>query len=614
MRKNKIKTFLFSLLLLLPFGCSAYDYTDEAISYPIAFAQVREDPLQDQEVINHYFPEGKISMLMIASGGDTAAYLAGTAPISRLMIVDPNLAQISLTKLKLHLLSYPTQKRLEVLGHAPMDKLKQGEILSSLKSLLDIPNDVFGELSDKGLDQSGRYERVFAALREELKPFESEILNLFTLNSVEEQARRISPDTALGKAIDNAFESVMSQENLIKIFGEKATANRVQDFSKHFAQRTRYYLSHHLASESPFFAQMFLGQFYDDILYPWLSLPIVKNDIKIEYFNGMMNEYLEKSMPEQYDVIHLSNILDWLSPEEAQNTLELVFKALKPDGVVIIRQLNSNINIPSMGEQFFWNIEESENLNINDRSFFYPNFYIGFKPHRSSAPIVTNLADEVLKNTPILDGDFFSALKSGEMSLEQFRETQEQFFYAVDYFSRPMAALIARLPRHAERKDILHNIVEEHGDFDVEKYHSNTFKLFLKSLGSNPNHIESKTIHPEVMSFNTTLMGASLSEDPLVAIGCLGIIEYAFADISAEIGRNVIDRRWIKKDDLSHYSLHAELDKRHSEEFFAIAEPYMKNPEDRKKVLSGLKLGAYIFNKLYEDLYRQSLENSTTMD
>ena len=73
---------------------------------------------------------------------------------------------------------------------------------------------------------------------------------------------------------------------------------------------------------------------------------IVKNDLEINYFHGMMNEYLEKSMPEQYDVIHLSNILDWLSPKEAQNTLKLVFRALKPDGVVIIRQLKSNINIP----------------------------------------------------------------------------------------------------------------------------------------------------------------------------------------------------------------------------------------------------------------------------
>jgi len=141
-----------------------------------------------------------------------------------------------------------------------------------------------------------------------------------------------------------------------------------------------------------------------------------------------------------------------------------------------------------------------------------------------------------------------------------------------------------------------------HGDFDVEKYHSNTFKKFLNGLGCDPTHLENKIAHPEVMSFNTALMGVSLSGDPLVAIGCLGIIEYAFADISAEIGKTVIQRGWVKKEDLFHYSLHAELDKRHSEEFFAIAEPYIKNPEDRKKIFAGLRLGAYIFNRLYEDL------------
>lgn len=115
-----------------------------------------------------------------------------------------------------------------------------------------------------------------------------------------------------------------------------------------------------------------------------------------------------------------------------------------------------------------------------------------------------------------------------------------------------------------------------------------------------------KLRHPDVMAFNTMLMGASLSNDPLVAIGCLGIIEYAFADISAQIGQTVIQRGWVTKEDLTHYSLHAEIDKRHSEEFFAIAEPHVNTPEDREKILAGLKLGAYIFNRLYEDLYQNA--------
>ena len=72
------------------------------------------------------------------------------------------------------------------------------------------------------------------------------------------------------------------------------------------------------------------------------------------------------------------------------------------------------------------------------------------------------------------------------MNLETFRKTQMDFFYAVDFFSKPMAALIAKLDRHDQRIDTLHNIVEEHGDFESNRYHSETFRQFLKSLGLKP--------------------------------------------------------------------------------------------------------------------------------
>ncbi|NGX47235.1 MAG: hypothetical protein K1000chlam3_00608 [Chlamydiae bacterium] len=583
------------------------NYPQEVLQYPVAFAQVREDPLEEQEIIEKYFPKDKdLAILMVASGGDTAAYLAGSnLPISRIAIIDPNPSQIYLTKLKLHLLQYPEEKRLSLLGHNPMLHADRAQELDFLLTLLDIPPMALGSidmLSILGPDYAGRYEMVFKAFREYLKPFESEVCGLFDLGSIDEQKARIAPDTSLGQAIDEAFDVVLSQENLVKIFGEKATANRVQDFSRHFAERCRVYLSNHLAAESPFFAQVFLGQFYKEIHYPWLDLPIIQPNAQIDFHQTMMDQYLQSAPKESFDLIHLSNITDWLSPEEASTTLALAYRALRPGGVVVVRQLNSNLDIYSLGKDFQWDRETATDLNGKDRSFFYRQLLIGIKP-ASVAPKATQMATEVLQRVPILKGKFFEALHSQQMSFEEFQRTQQQFFYAVDYYSLPMAALFSRLPDHAQRISILQNILEEHGDFDPTKYHSNTFKQFLESVDC---HILENKKASSVLAFNLDLMGVSMSEDPYLAMGCFGMIEYAFADISAEIGKAVVDRGWLQEDDIIHYSLHAELDKKHAEEFFALVEAKLTDPLIKAKFLEGLELGVYIFNRLYDDLYEEA--------
>lgn len=599
-----LRIIFFCPLLL---GASIEEYPQNTLQCPVAFAQVREDPLEEKEIIQKYFPNKKdLSVLMVASGGDTAAYLAGShLPISELVLVDPNLSQLYLTKLKLHLLQYSEEKRLQILGHEFMSPTDRAKEIAILMKELSIPDGAFGPketLSALGLDYVGRYEMVFKALREHLLPFSVEINQLFTLKNLEEQKAKIAPNAPLGKAIDQAFDEVMSQENLVKIFGEKATANRVQEFSRHFAERTRKYLANHLAVESPFIAQIFLGHFYQKTHYSWLDLPTEQPKANITFHQMMMDEYLQKVPKESFDVIHLSNITDWLSPTEASSTLALAYQALKPGGVVILRQLNSNLDLYSLGENYNWDIQTAKELNHNDRSFFYRQFLVGIKSLsvQSNGLQATQMADDVLKKIPLFQGKFFQALHTKDMNLEQFQKTQQQFFFAVDYFSRPMAALVARLPKHEERISILDNIMEEHGEMDPAKYHSNTFKQFLKSIGTSTLGIKES---PSVLAFNLDLMGASMSEDPYVAIGAFGIIEYAFADISADIGKTVVERGWVQKEDLVHYSLHAQLDKKHAEEFFALVEEKLNDPTKKAQFQKGLELGAYIFNRLYEDLY-----------
>jgi pyrroloquinoline-quinone synthase len=218
------------------------------------------------------------------------------------------------------------------------------------------------------------------------------------------------------------------------------------------------------------------------------------------------------------------------------------------------------------------------------------------------APRVLEYASQHLKDVRILDNTYLRALTDGTMSLDCFRKSQEQFFFAVTFFPRPMAALVGRIDDPKLRIDILHNLVEEHGEFNEELYHANTFQRFLRSIGSAKDP-EAAECWPALRAFNNVLTSACLLDELEVGVGCMGIIEFAFADISAVIGKAVVARGWVSETQLVHYKLHAEIDTRHADEFFAVVEPRWDDPRRRYYIKQGLELGAYVFKRLYEDMY-----------
>src|SRR3989440_12801297 len=121
------------------------------------------------------------------------------------------------------------------------------------------------------------------------------------------------------------------------------------------------------------------------------------------------------------------------------------------------------------------------------------------------APRVTARANEILKKVGILRNPYFVALQDGSMTLDCFRRSQEQFFYAVTFFPRPMAALVGRIPDPKARLDILHNLVEEHGEFHEEQFHHNTFQRFLDTVGGHAEDPMKRPLWPALRAFNRVL-------------------------------------------------------------------------------------------------------------
>ncbi len=123
---------------------------------------------------------------------------------------------------------------------------------------------------------------------------------------------------------------------------------------------------------------MLQGRFPNGIVYPWLNADAPARMPEVVWTVTSMAEALQ-NLPEAFDFVHLSNILDWLAPEEAWSTLDLTWKALRPGGCTLIRQLNSSLDIRALGERFEWENGSTQGLHSRDRSFFYRALHLGRK-------------------------------------------------------------------------------------------------------------------------------------------------------------------------------------------------------------------------------------------
>jgi S-adenosylmethionine-diacylglycerol 3-amino-3-carboxypropyl transferase len=342
----------------------------KALQRPLAFAQTREDPTLDLACVQNKRAK---SMWMIASGGCTAALIAASGQLEQLILVDINSAQLGLTQLKISLLEYGSKERHTILGHLPMDPYQRFQYLSDFLAKHNFHADLFGPLEEcaqQGLDYFGRYEWLFESLRAKLKDQERRYIDLI----LEEKT---TPNLQLIKDILRPiFMETFNLSSLQTLFSPQATQNALLPFHEHFLCQTLMAFCE-TTVRSGYFLSSMLGS---SIKRPplWTFLPKTQTISRLEYLKMTANEGL-KPYCNSIDVIHLSNILDWLSEEEAKETLSLAYHALAPKGIMIVRQLNSNLVIPKLIEGLHWVTLEGKPLIRQDTSFFYRSLTIGTK-------------------------------------------------------------------------------------------------------------------------------------------------------------------------------------------------------------------------------------------
>ncbi|MEM7697980.1 MAG: DUF3419 family protein [Verrucomicrobiota bacterium] len=341
----------------------------DAASLPVAFSQVREDPRLDLEVVRS-LPEGA-SVMMIASGGETAVCLS-RLPLRRLVLVDMNPAQLALTKCRFHLAEgHSLEQKFELLGHREMPSEDRAKEWSTIFEKLQLAEDVLGDLdyiARVGPDYCGRYEAAFAEIQRRLQPYAEEIESFLSCQE----------PTNPPRSIGSTFAEVLRLDNLITLFGEGATQNPRRPFSDHFTRQLCNICSRFPPADNPWIWQMLFGRFPESQPYDWFSIsgPIRAEP---EYLRSTMLAALQQSEEASIDFLHLSNILDWLSPSEASEILAEAHRCLTSEGRLMIRQLNSSLEIPALAPYLRWDLKAGRSFQLADRSFFYPEILIGLR-------------------------------------------------------------------------------------------------------------------------------------------------------------------------------------------------------------------------------------------
>ncbi len=205
----------------------------------------------------------------------------------------------------------------------------------------------------------------------------------------------------------------------------------------------------------------------------------------------------------------------------------------------------------------------------------------------------------LFESSPINKMPYFKFLKDGTMSKEFFIKTQIGILEAVRFFSRPMFIIASKLETYEQRHTILQNIIDEHGNGNLDEAHGKTFENFLFSFGITREMITNSKSSNVVMSFNSSLLLCATNETTMKSIAMMGIIEDRYSAMSANLVNSILERGWIGKRQLNHYSLHENLDVEHAQGFYDLISDEWRSPTSKKEIKKGLIMGNSLISNLY---------------
>ena len=302
---------------------------------PVQFAVVREDPWLDRQVVAQF---GAKRLLLIASGGCTALSLAAYDPSLEMTLLDPNPAQLGLVQQKVAALSLTQEER---------------------NTRFNIEN-----VRPNGLSECGNFESLFRSLRHFLYDL---------VMPYEEMKRVCRAERAVKDLITSpywsvAFEMFFCDELLRTMFGGDALQYAKKGtYPQYFQSVFERGLQRADLPENPFMHHLLLGHYLSDYTPDFLRSPAPKRPFK--QIEGFIDEQVNLA---EYDFIGLSNIMDWMKPEDRDALRRKIQDETTIGTVIMWRQLNNEQPLmDDLLSTFVCDPSLNDRLLLQDRSLFY---------------------------------------------------------------------------------------------------------------------------------------------------------------------------------------------------------------------------------------------------
>jgi len=206
---------------------------------------------------------------------------------------------------------------------------------------------------------------------------------------------------------------------------------------------------------------------------------------------------------------------------------------------------------------------------------------------------ITNhpLINRIVSSTPSMDANTIIA---------------RNFYHVTEHFPRFISAVITNMTNSYERMPLVENLFEEHGRMDPSKMHIKTYSQFLEEAGISVNRIKMDTPCLGVTTFIRAMIDTCLHYPYLEGLAAIGILEDMVQKISPIIGLHAKET-FSDISKISHFDTHAEIDIQHSHEIYALLK--FNSDEEIASVHRGLELGAYYYNRLFNDILQDVMDS-----
>ncbi|MCP4499661.1 MAG: DUF3419 family protein, partial [Deltaproteobacteria bacterium] len=241
------------------------------------------------------------------------------------------------------------------------------------------------EQKEAALIEGGNFETLFRQLRQFLFAFvvdEEDVFQAFSRGNIVEDCDRWFAHSYWTVAFELFFSDALLNEMFTPAATQHAPAG---SYPGYFRSRLEEALRKKDAEHNPFLQHIFLGQYLSphlasssedstSVLPSFLTSSNAPRPSHIELRLGLLQDVADL---ERYQVIALSNVMDWLDDDEKRRLLQTLARTCRPKTQLILRQLNNIQDLaPFMQDAFVLDEEQSAELTRLECSAFYERVQI----------------------------------------------------------------------------------------------------------------------------------------------------------------------------------------------------------------------------------------------